>query len=320
MSSPRQVLLPLILASNILGTLPYTRNLKLSSLLLLCSIFVNAVSCVYKLDSAITTLKHIEHIPADTALVQIAKIINSVSSAANFYFVFRSRAKFLLILSGFEEIHKFFEFPGAGMKKPRRQVQLTICIIFALAWVITLLDIAISPNKQSTQNWTSAIISRFIATTLHSLGTQFLSFSILIHFYTKQINSKLAELQKIHLACTKNKIVNKQIDDLRAAHNKLCENAHLINQVYGIYLLLPLSFMSIHLQTDLFTNIRTIIDRMNDLPYETLRTTEWFISILWTVNDFIKLSTYFRAAYLVHIEVKDLLALNPTKINSLIFS
>jgi hypothetical protein len=190
------------------------------------------------------------------------------------------------------------------MQKPKRQVQLTICIILALAWSITLLDIAVSPNKQSTQNWTSSIISRFIATTLHSLGTQFLSFSILIHFYTKHINSKISELHKFHLACTKNKIKSKQIDDLRAVHNKLCDNAHLINQVYGIYLLLPLSFISIHLQTDFFSIISTIIERVSDFPYKSLTTIDWIISILWTLNDFLKLCFYFRAAYLVHKEVK----------------
>jgi 7tm Chemosensory receptor len=304
MSSPTQVLQPAILSSNILGTLPYTRTLKLSSFLLFCSIFLNAVSCVYRLDSAMTILKQIEYLPAHSALVQIAKIINCISSAANLYFVFRSRAKFLLILSTFEEIHKMFKFSGVGLQKPRRQVQLTICIILALAWSITLLDIAVSPNKQSTQNWTSAILSRFIATTLHSLSTQFLSFSILIHFYMKQINSRISELQIFHLACTKNKITSKQIEDLRAAHNKLCENAHLINQVYGIYLLLPLSFMSIHLQTDFFSIISTLIERVNDFPYKSLRTTNWVISMLWTINDFTKLCFYFRAAYLVHKEVK----------------
>lgn len=251
-----------------------------------------------------TTLQQIQHIPAYVSLLQIAKIICSVASMANLYFVFIRRAKFLLILDSFEEIHKIICNPQDGMKSTRRQVQLTFCALYALAWVITLLEISIATSKKSPRSLTFFIINRFIVSSLHSLGTQFLSFSILIIFYMKQINSKIADLQKEHVASSKIENIIKQIDKLREAHNKLWENAHLINLVYGIYLLLPLSFISIHLQTDFFKVIKSILNHFADFPYQPLSATDWLISVLWTFNDFIKLCAYFRAAYLVHTEVK----------------
>jgi hypothetical protein len=250
MSSPRHVLQPLILVSSVCGTLPYTPNLKFSTLLLFCCVFNNTVPPFYMLNSAIQGLKEIRHIPAYVSLLEVAKIICCVACIANLYFLFRRRDIFLFILSRFEEIHKIVKVSGAGMEKTRRQVQLMIYTISMLAWAINLFNIAIIPQKYWLSNLTYIVMYLFVSTAIHSLGTQFLSFSILLIFYLKHINSEIAYLQRVHLVYTNNEIVSKQIDDLRAAHNKLCENARLINQVYGIYLVLPLSYLSIHLQMD----------------------------------------------------------------------
>lgn len=305
MSSPRHVLRPLIFVSSILGTLPYTRNLKFSTVLLFCGIFINAVPSAYMLNAAIKTLMAIQHYPAYFSVLQVAKIICCMACMANLYFLFRRRAMFLLILANFEEIHKFCSnSSGVGMQQTRRQMNLIIYTILTIGWAISLLNIAIAPHNYSLSILTSLIMYLVVATTLHSLGSQFLSFSILMKFYLKQINSKIVDLQKLHLTCTKNENVSKRIDDLRLAHNMLCENAHLINQVYGIYLLLPLSYISIHLQSDVFSIIRNILDCVTEFPYNSLGVEEWLITIMWIINDIYKLGTYFRVAYLVRIEVK----------------
>jgi hypothetical protein len=262
---------------------------------------MNSIPPIYILDSAIQSLKAIQHIPAYVSLREVAKIICFVACLANLYFLFRHQAKFLLILSRFEEIHKFFRLSSVQLQKPRRQVQLIIYAICILAWAINVLKLAILPQKHSLSSLISKVIYIIVATALQSLGTQFLSFSILIIFYLKHINLKIAELQKI--CCTSNEILSKQIDDLRAAHIKLCDNSRLINQVYGIYLVLPLSYISIHLQMDMFEMIRKLLDYMTEFSYDSLGGAWWLITIMWIINDMNKLSTYFIVSYLVRIEV-----------------
>ena len=303
MSSPRQVLRPLILVSSVVGTIPFTPNLKFSTLLLISCVFMNSVPPFYILNSAIQILKTIQHVPAFVSFQAIPKIICPVACMLNLYFAIRRRAKFLLILSGFDEIHNFFKFSGAGLDKPRRLVQLLIFSICILAWAITLLDIAIKHQKFNMSSVMSSVKYLIVATALQSLGTQFLSFSILILFYLKHINNKIAESKSLYFACGKNKNVSKQIDDLRVAHNKLSENARLVNRVYGIYLLLPLSYISIHLQMDFFEIIRNIINYTTEFPYESWEGTEWFINIMWIFNEINKLCTYFVVSYLVSTEV-----------------
>jgi hypothetical protein len=105
------------------------------------------------------------------------------------------------------------------MEKLRRQVQLIIYTISMLAWAINLFNIAIIPQKYWLSILTYIVTYLFVGTALHSLGTQLFSFSILVIFYLKHINSKIADLQRVHLVYTNNEIVSKQIDDLRAAHN-----------------------------------------------------------------------------------------------------
>lgn len=298
MSSPRQVLLPLILASNVLGTLPYTRNLKFSKLLLLYCIFINTVPCVYILDSAIEVLYNIKHLPPNDIMLQVGRIICSVSSIANLYFLFRQRTKFVLIVSNFEEIHRVL---GNCSGETRSHVKIIIFVLCIASWVIQFSRIAIQSQKLNTSRLISNLIYRLIGSSLHSLGTQFLSFCILTKFYLQLINDKLAKLQKER---NKNEIACKQIEELRRAHNKLCENAHLINEVYGIYLLLPLSYISIYLQADVFHIIKIMIDYATEFLYVPLNDFDLIVFILWAINDFTKTGTYFRIANILQTEVK----------------
>ena len=304
MSSPRHVFRPLILLSSVCGTLPYTTNLKFSSLLLICCVFINSVPPIYMLYSAFQSLKAIHHIPANDTLLHVAKIISFLACMANLYFLFRCREKFLLILREFEDIHKFLKVSSAGLQKPRRHVQLIIYTICTSAWALTMLNIAVKPHKFNFSSLISLANYLTVATALQSLGTQFLSFSILILFYLKHTNCKIAQLQKLYLACNSNKIVSEKIDDLRAAHNKLCDNARLVNRVYGIYLLLPLIYISIHLQMDIFQIVRNIIDCVTGFPYDQLGGAEWLITIMWIISDINKLCTFFIVSYLVRLEVK----------------
>jgi hypothetical protein len=304
MSSPREVLRPPILVSSVCGTLPYTPNLKFSSLLLFCCVFMNAVPPIYVLHSALQTLLAIQHIPAYISFLQVAKLICFIACIANLYFLLRRRKMFLLILCGFEDFQKSLNLSGAGMQITRHQVRLTIYTIFTIPWAINLLDIAIAPQKYTLSSLTSKLMHLIVGATLQSLGMQFLSCSILIFFYLKYINRRIVELQNVHLAGKSKENVSKQIENLRAAHNKLCENAFLINKVYGIYLLLPLSFSSIQLQTNSFKIIKYIIDYVTESHYESLGSAQWLISIMWICNDAIKLVTYFRIANLVRIEVQ----------------
>lgn len=142
---------------------------------------------------------------------------------------------------------------------------------------------------------------RLIGSSLHSLGTQFLSFCILTKFYVQLINDKLANLQKER---NKNEIACKQIEELRRAHNKLCENAHLINEVYGIYLLLPLSYISIYLQADVFHIIKITINYATEFHYAPLKDVDLIVFILWAINDFAKTCTYFKIANILQREVR----------------
>jgi hypothetical protein len=303
MSSPRQVLRPLILVSSVFGPLPYTPSLKFSTLLLISCVFVNSVPPAYILNSAIENLKTIHYLPAYVSLQAVPKISCFIACMANLYFLYRRRAKFFLILSRFEEIHKIFKFCDAELDKPRRQVQLIIFTICVLARAIDLLDIAINPQNYSLSNLSYLVNYIIAATALQSLGTQFLSFSVLVLLYLKHINRKIAEMKQLYFAGTKQKIISKQIEDLRAAHNKLCENAYLVNRVYGIYLLLPLSYISIHLQMDVFQIIRYILDYLTEFPHDLLGGTEWLIAIMWIMNDINKLSIFFVISYLVRVEV-----------------
>jgi hypothetical protein len=298
MSQVRNVLFPVFILSNCFGTIPFTFRLKFSRILLAVNMCTVIIPAVVSMRSALRNLRFIDRHPSDVTLTNLASVLSCLATIGNIYFTLNCTNPILSIVKTFEEVDKILK-GGPDLRKTRIAV-LFLCFVSFSSWPLFL---GIKSNATSSMQYFLNCLAIANSTSMHSIGLQFNALCVILSCYLSHLNCEIDKL-KSDIKCKSSEILIRKVEDLRNCHDKLCENANLINKTYGPYLLAPFLYSSLYTQTDIFNIVVKILDTVYEAPVKVPRDPLGFF--LWVLVDVMKICGYFISTHFVYAKVKKL--------------